>query len=442
MLTLTAVAIIVNVLTYTATGYLTYRTYAHFTERDGLIPAKPAFVRFTPFTNACVDIANQVSTSSDHVECDNVQPVISERGFGWVAPIQPAGMLQVFLKNNPGFFYLDDSFEASQRGGTGHITRIDDVQQYGVGMEWFDNLDRLLALTDFFANYDTPHYLALDPTQPTKLTTVVAKIKYGMLWRLPYWGGVVLVHSDGKVEDLSVEEAKADPRLKNQWIFPLSLAGDYVDLQNYGVGWGILSPFVTVPGKLEIEDLPDENKFPFLTYGSDGVPYLVTATKGAGSARGLFRMYFVNATNGIGTYHEFDSHGVVYGPAAALERMTNIPGYQWARQGGESAAGTIVATEPVYLVRPNDPALYWKFTITNIKSAGISATAVAHGSRPDDIKVFQQRADFEAWLLGEDPETIVMGEGLGTKAELQQILEQIKGLVGEFEAKVQTLPDD
>jgi hypothetical protein len=52
-------------------------------------------------------------------------------------------------------------------------------------------------------------------------------------------------------------------------------------------------------------------------------------------------------------------------------------------------------------MRPGESTLYWKFTVTNREFAGISATVIAPASRPDDMKIFRTRAEFEAWKRGE-----------------------------------------
>jgi hypothetical protein len=409
-------------------SYMTYNAFGAYKKRAQLVEVLPETVRFTPLQNACIDLGNAISTSSEHVDCDNVQSIVNGgKRFGYVAPITPSGFLQTFMKKNPGFMVLDDSTEASTDPKR-RIKRIDEPQAIGPDMEWFDNLDRALAMTDFFANYEKPHYLALEPTHPEKLTAVVAKIKYAYFFQLPYWAGVVLVHPDGTIEDLSKEAALKDPRLKGQWLYPVALERKYVDLQDYAVGYGIASPFVRVPGKLEIEELPGDNKFPFLIEGSDGSPYLVTATKGEGSARGLFRMYFRNAYTGEGSYHEFKPDEVVYGASAALDRVTNIPGYSWYHENDKSSSGNMIAVEPVYIMKPGETMLHWKFTVTNREYAGISATIVSDGAKPDDIKIFRTREEFEAWKNGNtvaatktevsrDDKIKVLVETLSTKLE-------------------------
>jgi hypothetical protein len=433
-----------TVFVHTSTDYFTYKVFASgFVSRNGLIPSSPSSVRFTPRENACNDIANSISTTGEHIDCKLVAPIITNHGFGYVAPITPNGTINTFVMQNPGFMMLDDSLSVDSDPEK-RLRRIDEVQQVGPGMEWFDNLAYALAKNDFFANYDAPHYLALDDSKPDKLTLVVPKIKYSWLWRLPYWGGIVLVHSNGVLEDLTAEKAIVDPRLKGKWIYPLALVRHYIEIQNYGLGWGIVTPYVYISGKLEIEQLPGSNQFPFVSQGLDGKTYLVTATKGQGSARGLLRMYFTDASTGVGEFHQFGTHEVVYGAGASKDRLTNIPNYQWYHEGEKGGTGQIVAIEPVYVVRPNDPVLYWKYTITNVKNSGISATAVANSSRPDEIKVFTHRADFDSWLHGNEISTSVVGAVSGSKSGVRdELLGDIESLVRQLNVlrtHVESLP--
>lgn len=441
IVTLAVFSVIWDAGVYVATDYIAYSTYANdFKVRQGLIPSAPQFIRYTPLHNACTDIGNSVSATGEHIDCEYVQPMITGHGFGYVAPITPSGLYNTFFGKNPGFLVLDDS--ASVNGDPGkRLVRIDEPQAIGQSMEWFDNLDLVLARNDFFANYDTPHFLALDPAQPGKLTLVVPKIKYGWFFLIPYWGGVVLVHADGTIEDLTAEEVRKDKRLIGKWTYPLSLARYYVHLQNYAAGHGVLTPFVRMSGLLEIEELESDNQFPFLTQGNDSVPYLVTATKGQGSAKGLFRMYYIDASTGVGTYHQFGSHEVVYGAGTSAARITNIPGYQWNR--GAESQGSHVAIEPVYIVRPNDPShtMYWKYTITNISYSGISATAVANSSRPDEVHVFTDRADFEAWLQGGDSVRPVSEEATGsTKENILRTVGELSRQLDELKRQAESLP--
>jgi hypothetical protein len=451
--TLCVVSALWCALVHTTTDYLTFELYAASpARREALMPAAPDSVRYTPYANACTDLGNSISATGEHIEGGYVQPIVTPHTFGYVAPITPSGVLNTFMMKNPGFLYLDDSF-AADSDSSKRISRIDQPQEVGLGMEWMDNVELVLAHTDLFTKYDTPHYLALDPKEPRKLTMVVPKIKYGMMWRLPYWGGITVIHANGNVEDLSAEQAKGDLRFKGQWIYPMALARKYVEVQNYGCGWKVLTPFVRVTGKLEVEHLDGDNQFPFLMHGADGKVYLVTATKGEGSARGLFRMYYTDASTGEMSYHEFSSHEVVYGAGATLDRMVNIPNYQWYHKGGkvgDTGSGTMIRVEPVYVVRPKDPKLYWKATITNVSHSGISATVVADASRPDDFLIFTKRAEFEAWLHQREskasslPVTQVVAPQTGGSGKFRkELLDQLDVLTAELQKlrqKVESAP--
>lgn len=431
--TLLSFAIIWSEFAPAGRDLVAYHLYASmFTAREGLIPSTPDFVRFTPLQNAANDIGNSVSSTGEQVESAYVQPMLTGHGFAYVAPITPSGMYNTFVNKNPGFILLDDSSTIDDPHA--RLQRIDDEQQIGQGMELFDNLYYVLAKTDFFADFDTPHFLALDAAQPHKLTLIVPKVKYAFFWQLPYWGGDVLVHADGTVEDLSAEQAQADPRLKGKWIYPISLARRYVELQNYAAGHGLLTPFVRLAGLFEIEQLDGVNQFPFLTHGNDDKPYLVSATKGQGAAKGLFRMYYVDASTGAGSYHQFGTNDTHYGAGASLQRVTNIqiPGVTWFYRSGEHSGGVHVAIEPVYIARPGDPDLYWKFTVTNVQYSGIFATVVLLASNPDKSILFLKRDDFERWLRG-GPAPTASSHKDAFRLAIESVLQQLQGLQKQVE---------
>src|SRR4029079_8005798 len=102
----------------------------------------------------------------------------------------------------------------------------------GLGMQWFTDLWLQLAKHDLFAVYGRPYYEQLDPGNRDKFTIVVPKMKYRFgfaAYFIPVsfldWAGVALVDDTGKIENLSVEQAQNDPRLKGHMIYPRELAG-------------------------------------------------------------------------------------------------------------------------------------------------------------------------------------------------------------------------
>lgn len=380
------------VLTSKAVDYLTYKTYAHFEARDGLVRNDPDATRFTPLRVAHTDINNSVKVATEDAERDDTVPVITERGFGYVTPITPDGFVPAWFGDNSGFLYFDDSNEPHAE----KVQRIDKLQEVGSGMYWFDNLWLRVFRQDRLATYESPHVVLLDQENPDSWALVVSKIKY-RFWLIPYWGGTTIIHANGTIEELNSEQAKEDDRLNGQWIVPLDLLNTYIEAQNLRVGF--FASFFRVTGKLEIEKLDGDNQFPFITKGSDGRIYAVSATKAEGSGAGLYRMFYADATTFELSYVEFDPSTTVYGPNAAEKRVKNLTGYIWFNP--DTNTGRVVVTEPVYIVRENDPTLYWKFTITNTNYAGIAATVVVNAHDLDQMAEFKDRGSYEQWLRGE-----------------------------------------
>ena len=375
----------------TFTNYLTYKHLAHFEQRASMVASSPEHLRFTPRENAFRDIENSITAATEEVLLEYTHPLITKEGFSYISAITPDGAIPTLMSDNPGFVFYND-----QSGVRSKVSRIEQTQAYGLGELWSDNFWWPVYKTDWWATYENPHYLRLDPEQPDVLTAVVPRVKY-KFFRLPYWAGVILVHADGETEELSVEETLKDARLAGKWVAPLDLMRDYVENQNYAVGY--VSSFFRVPGKLEIDDVEGMNEFPFITRGADGRDYFVVATKAEGSGGGLFRMYFGTADNFELSYFEFDASAVVYGPNAALKRVFNISGYNWFRGNDNGGSGNATAIEPVYIVRPGDENnLFWKFSITTKDFTGIAGTAVVSGSNPDIFRDFGNRTDFDRWV--------------------------------------------
>lgn len=400
-------------------------------ERVGqMVPTDPKFVRYTGMQIAFKDINQAIKAATEEVTMENTVPFVSKTGFGYVAPITPDGFISTFSQKNPGFVVFNDRLPDNPQASKAH--RVIQPFEIGQDMQVLDNLERQLIYSDFFASYDHPHYVVLDPNKPEHFTAVVSKIKYKW-FMFPYWGGVVLVHDNGKMEDLSAQEAMKDPRLVGQWIFPQKLAKDYVKLENYKVGWGIFSEMVRVPGRLEIPKLPGESQFPMLTHGADSVNYHVIATKAAGSGGGLYRMYYVNATTGQGMYYEYGENETVYGPEAALTRVTNEQSFNWFREDGDSKSGNMIPVEPVYIVL-SDNKLYWKISVTNRKYEGVAATVVSPASNPNDRTLFKAQNEFDAWLNGKAISTAASCTGVPVERlhevsdALSSALEKLKAL--------------
>lgn len=405
-------------------GYLTYLTFARSLPRKEMVATELKGIRFAAQPVAFTDIDNFITAATEAIEKKYTRPVIINKQFGYVAPITPDGIYQTFRGKNPGFVYYDDIAHAPVK-----TIRCSQPFVVGQGMLWFDDLERHVVLNDFFAVYEIPHYIVLDPARPCEFTAVVPKIKYRW-FLLPYWAGVVLVHDNGTLEDIDREEAGKDKRLQGQWIAPMTLARKYIELQNYAVGF--IPSFFRVDGKLEVPDAGENNDEPaFLVEGTDGIIYLTVETKAEGAGEGLFRMYYFDSATFESSYYEFKKGHTIYGHTAAEKRVQNLQNYNWYREAESgSVSGNMIVIQPVYILK-EDGVLRWKFTITNKNTAGTSAIAVVNAANLDDILEFdiEERSRYEAWLHEKkQPKKDTIKNGTDEKliSDIRTLLQQIE----------------
>ena len=384
-------------------SYSTYTQLAHFADRSALLPTHPEMMRYTPRENAYNEIAQTISVASEAVHPEDTMPLITDTGFTYAVQITPHDGLipyNAFMTLNPGYvLYHDEQYHSGTR-----VERIDAEQVYGLRKAWFLDAWWRVYQLDRFSIFEDPHYIEVENEDGTReYLTVFPQIKHHY-WRLPYWAGVAVVHADGTTELLTVPEVTADPRFKNEWVAPLQLLRRYTEDQTMQAGFLVNWIGVKSAGRQTIPELPGDNQYPFFTIAADGTPYAYVTTKPVGDGDGLSTIYYQNlATGELTRYHFTDE--VVYGVSAALARVTSIGGYTWYTKSGDNSSGQMIATEPVYIVRPSEPGrIYWKVTITNREYKGVAAQVVFDASDVSQFTIFENndegRNAFYAWLKG------------------------------------------
>jgi len=356
---------------------------------DGYVPINKDVFRFTPRIVAYNQMESTVRARTEKVDWSHTRPYLENSGFGYVAPITPDGLRPQYFKKNPGFVKYDDDFNADPV-----IQRIDQPFEIGEEMLYTDNIKRQLYFDDFFSKYPRIHYMTLGEEDKFYAVAPKIKYKYGFpFFFIPYWSGTAIIDESGKIEDLSREEIQKDPRFKGKWMAPLALFNEYVDVQDYAVGFW--NTFTSVDGMLSIPNLPD-NEYPLVIYTDTDDTYLVIDTEPQGSGRGLFRVYYQNAQTGEILMYEPPTTEPIIGPRGAMSKVYSLKGYHWF----DGQSGTMVALEPCYLTKKekDSEVLYWKFSITSLDKTRVSATVVVEATEGGEMIEFQKREDFENWL--------------------------------------------
>jgi len=126
-----------------------------------------------------------------------------EGGIDWVAPREPNGTWNSMANNQDGVMVI-------RPDGSAEI--VNQEFRGGEGMALYRNVNWKLKRKKFFAHH-TNQYYVLDGKE---LLGVVPYISYGFSFpvMVPRWGGVLVVHPDGEIENLSPEQAIKDGRFE------------------------------------------------------------------------------------------------------------------------------------------------------------------------------------------------------------------------------------
>ena len=273
-----------------------------------------------------------------------------------------------------------------------------DVETYpaeidaGIGTAWYNNYDwRLKKQGEYLANYHDP-FMVIDPRTDEQYVAVPYTTPEFHWLPVPYttpeWGGVALLDANGSVEILSPTEAREHPALREQKLYPFSLAREKVAATKYRNG--ILNTFPVVGshrGEIELAEVPGEgNEQPFFVLSADGPRYVV-AVEPYGDAQGLREVWTVNPRSG--TYERFVPNESLVGARKATD---------FVRQDADLsrlAWGSFTPAEPVPIVV--DGRLWWAVRIVPNDGSGVSYVAFVN-ARTTDVRAFSTTEGVERFL--------------------------------------------
>ena len=344
-----------------------------------------------------------------------------EGGIDWVAPREPNGLYNSLAQNQDGVMVIRPD---------GSAETVNQEFRRGEGMAFYRNVKWKLKREKFFAHH-TNQYYVLDGEE---LLGVVPYISYRFSFpvMVPKWGGVLIVHPDGEVENLSPEEAVRDGRFEGERLYPEELARRVGDVWKYRSGyWNTWSaheneaqiPQIDASGQQAAADPQSAtlegtsaNQMPFLIPTGEG-PQWFSAAEPYGGSFSMYRGIYVDAHSGEVTYFKPDTGSALIGVNKALDyAKATFPNYQWGLNA--------VILEPRPVVK--DKTLYWMATITNADTAGVNQTVMVNASEQGEVTVLETYEDVVAFVEGEDTgETVNVegGDSLGAPEEVTTTLE-------------------
>ena len=324
-----------------------------------------------------------------------------EGGIDWVAPRVPNGLYNSLVNNQDGVMVI-------QPDGSAEIIRQEFKR--GEGMALYRNVGWKLKREKFFAHH-TNQYYVLDGEE---LLGVVPYISYRFSFpvMVPKWGGVLVVHPDGEIENLTPQEAIQDERFEGERLYPEQLARKVGDVWKYRNGywntWFAHEDEAQIPQINTPEDQNADtregastNQMPFLIPTEEG-PQWFLAAEPYGRSFSMYQGIYVDGHSGQVTYFKPDTGSALIGVNKALDyAQASFPNYQWGLNA--------VILEPRPVVK--DETLYWMATITNADKAGVNQTVMVNASEQGEVTVLETYEDVVAFVEGEDAGETVNVEG-------------------------------
>lgn len=325
-------------------------------------------VRYLPLEVAKNDASNRYQDSQ--TELDNFVPVLGPDGVNWVVAQTPQGVFNsLFAYNTQGVLTVHNN---------GTIQTTHASMSISEGMFYNRSVTFQVYQRHPFSDATQPYYVVWNGEVLTLESYLDYSVNFPWLDITPHWGGTLVIHPDGQVEDLSPEQAMSDPRFANQRLVPDELAS--MVAQAWAYRNGIANAWFMHHDQTQVPELPDtSNQMPYLLplkLNGTNTPAWVTAFEPDGSkSGGISRVMAMDAHSGKIYLYTVPQGSELLGPNLVQQYIrTALPTINWKTDTG----GNVVTLEPRPLIKAGK--LYWMVTITSDKFTGVNQTILVDSS--------------------------------------------------------------
>jgi hypothetical protein len=387
---------------------------ATFAERTELPTVDP--IRLIP--KSVAQRSAQDSFQNPQERLGDSQIVMMNGTLQRVFPRLPDSGILYFINKLTGFVTVEvDTLDRK-------VAIEDKTFQYAEGIGIFDNLHYRLLTKRYFVDYSNePIYLKDDAGE---WVTVVPYITYkGFPFTVPQWGGVMIVHANGEMDDLSPEQAQALNYLKGNRIHPKELATYYASA--YAYRGGILNKWFLHKNETQVVSLPNDESV-IHTATTEGFKQIIVAEP-YGESYGIYKIFIVDATTGKREIISYDQKSQLTGPVAAADYIKKeFPTFDWT-------AFSLAEPRPLVV----DKQLYWLLSIIPNDSAGIANTVLLNAATNavTTVKTEPELRDFLAGkTIAETPLAPSTSSTASTEA-IKQKIQQIETQLNELKQLIQ-----
>lgn len=250
----------------------------------------------------------------------------------------------------------------------------------------------------------------------TVLISVIAFLSYQLYIRPNITGDVAMGGCS--------EQARNNPVLLNNRIFPENLARYYAEVYKYHKG--VINRFIIHEDQIEIRDIPTfvrANKQPYLMSTDEGLKWFISSEP-QGESHGIFKIFLIDALTGKIELFELPIEETLTGPVKATDfvRRSN-PLVDWTR---------FKIVEPLPFI--TDSVLYWKVVVIPQDAAGIAYQAFVNSKTNDVIEAETNEeiaAFIQSGVVVEEP--VIEETREDTIKEIKERLKELEELVGKLE---------
>jgi len=329
-------------------------------------------IRYLP-----LEVSNTASTNKSTdptVTPGGVEPLVEGDDARWIAAREPNNFYQKYFGNQPGVLLINTTADVET-----------DSTEFnpGYGLCCFSNRLGWSAVKEhFWADYSPEDY-------PYLLDGEIVIVKPYLTYyfdfpvMVPQYGGVLIFHHDGSVEDLTPDEAAS--KYPEGRFFPHEMASYFA--RSYQYKDGIINAWFYHRDMPDVPHLDAQNQFPFLIPTDQG-PQWYTAVEPYGVGKSAYKAYYQNATTGeVGVY---DFPEPLVGPDRAESFASNA--FQQLKNA--------------YFIEPRpvvqDGKLYWMLSATTSSYPDVNFTALVD-AYSEDVYKLDNRDAVERFVAGEDP---------------------------------------
>lgn len=392
-------------------------------------------VRFLPLESAQSYGNNTVQDPT--IQLGNFEPLDLHNELVWVSPRIPNGFINSITGKQDGFEVINSY---------GSVKTIHQPFTYGEGMFLNRNITWQLHRRKYFVDLTSPYYVQYGD----EVMAVVPYESYYFefpVW-LPQWGGVFVVHSDGRIEDLSPQQAQRDPRFINQRLYPEDLAS--IISNAWGYKHGIGNAWFLHKDQTEIPSINNsENQMPYLLPTVDGPQWFVAAEPSGESSHGIFKMFFFDAHSGVLRLYQLPSDSSLLGPNSALDNVrSDFPSYTWVSTNGSDSNNSNASSTGITDVEPRPVIykgkMYWMVSIKSVVGATVSKTVLIDIKTGSVDYSFDNVDQFDAFLSENSIKPLTQQTATNTQSSIpdvsklsnQQLIQLQKALDNELEKRL------